>query len=300
MGNDQAGSRYQREEEHARKTAASWIGHPEVRSAVEAVAPAAGEVVSLLQRHLVDQINIMRFCWRVCGIGARYTDGTEEPNPFDPDGAESWPLTDEEWTAAGYIAAFFHQRIVVPVATDLAEKGVDIDPGWAGDQAVIAVLLLLTSAEYDIPWDGNARELANQIQPPGVSAISRDGREISARDGRTEEMVRNVDAIRKLIRSENGGRDLRAPYAGNATRTTARPTRIRREVIAEIYADHPDLTVAQLVSGYDSSERRVGGRLRITLTRRFKEAGLDAPEKPSQSTLYADFAALNIPTGSGR
>ncbi|GGR05513.1 hypothetical protein GCM10010195_71020 [Kitasatospora griseola] len=104
---------------------------------------------------------------------------------------------------------------------------------------MIGVLLLLPLIGYAVPWDADPRYLADQLQPPGVSAIERNGRSTPARDGRTDEQARNADRIRRHIRAENGGQDLRAPYAGGAPRVIPKPTQIRREIIKEIYTDRP-------------------------------------------------------------
>src|SRR5208283_938295 len=87
---------FEKEEEYARAAASSWIAHPAVRGALNAVRPNAVAVTALLLPHMVDQIQCMRFCWRICGIGPVYPDGSEEPNPFDPGGPAPWPLTERE------------------------------------------------------------------------------------------------------------------------------------------------------------------------------------------------------------
>ena len=48
-------------------------------------------------------------------------------------------------------------------ATDSA--GVPLDPEWNGDQAILAVLVLLSALGYLIPWDGEIGEFAEGIQP---------------------------------------------------------------------------------------------------------------------------------------
>jgi hypothetical protein len=112
-----------------------------------------------------------------------YPDGSQEPNPFDAEGPAPWVLTSRERRQAGYIAAAFH-LLVRTVATVLHDAGVPLDHEWAGDQAVLAVLLLLPALDYKIPWDGKIDEFSVAIQPPGVSAFTPDGRSASARDGR--------------------------------------------------------------------------------------------------------------------
>ncbi len=266
MESDKVRPLFEKEEEYARAAASSWIAHPAVRGALNAVRPNAVAATALLLPHMVDQIQCMRFCWRICGIGPVYPDGSEEPNPFDPGGPAPWPLTEREREQAGYIAAVFH-LLVLTVAAELCDAGVPLDPEWGGDQAVLAVLLLLPPLGYEIPWDGKIDEFAAMIQPPGISAFTRDGRSTSARDGRPDAMARNADRIRKHIRAENGGRKLHVPYAQGTGRALPRTTVIRREVLAEILADNPTVTVSQILMTYDNSDRTPGGWLRHQLTK---------------------------------
>jgi hypothetical protein len=289
---------FEKEQKYARAAASSWIAHPAVRGALDAVRPNAVAVTALLLPHMADQIQCMRFCWRICGIGPVYPDGSEEPNPFDPEGPGPWPLTERERELAGYIAAVFH-LLVLTVAAELRDAGVPLDPEWAGDQAVLAVLLLLPALDYQIPWDGKIGEFAAMIQPPGVSAFTPDGRSTSARDGRPDDMARNADRIRKHIRAENGGRELHVPYAQGTRRALPRATVIRREVLAEILADDPAVTVPQILRTYDNSDRTPGGRLRHQLKQRLEAEGRPVPGKPSQSVLYDDLAHLSDASTSG-
>lgn len=280
------------EEQWARKVAASWLGDPAVRAAVESAAPAAAQIVAPLVRHMVSQVEITRFCWKVCGIGALYPDGSESPNPFDPAAPGAWQLSDDERTQAGYVAAHFH-HLVKSVLEKLEEAGVHVDAPWGSDQAVIAVLLLLEAeGSYHLPW-GDARLLAEYLQPPGVSAISPDGRSDSARDGRPDEMARNVDRIRKAVRERAGGRDLRLPYAAATGRRSApRATMLRRQVLREILDDDPTVKVEWLRRTWDLSKDKPGGRLRCELTARLAAERLPAPNKPSKATLSNDFRVL--------
>ena len=204
------------------------------------------------------------------------------------------PLTKPELELAGYIAAVFH-LIVRTVAAELRDAGVPLDPEREGDQAVLAVLMLLPALGYLIPWDGKIDEFAEVIQPPGVSAFTQDGRSASARDG----MARNADRIRKLIRAENGGRELQVPYARGTGRALPRATVIRREILAEILADDPAVTVPRILSTYDYSDRTPGGRLRHQLSQRLEAEGCPVPGKPSQSALYDDFTYLSGASATG-
>jgi hypothetical protein len=283
---------FKKEEEYARAAASSWIVHPAVRSALNAARPDAVVVTGPLLLHMSDQIQCMRFCWRICGIGSVYPDGSEEPNPFDPAGPAPWPLTKHERELVGYIAAGFH-LLVRTVAAELWDAGVRLDPEWAGDQAVLAVLLLLPALGYLIPWDGKIDEFAEALQPPGVSAFTPDGRSTSARDGRPDDMARNADRIRKLIRAENGGHELHVSYAHGTGRAKPRATVIRREILAEILADDPTVTVPRILRTYDYSERTPGGRLRHQLRQRLEAEGCPVPGKPSQSVLYDDLTHIS-------
>ena len=65
---------------------------------------------------------------------------------------------------------------------------------------------------------------------------------------------------------------------------------IRREVLAEILADDPAVTVSQILRSYDYSDRTPGGRLRHQLRQRLEAEGRPVPGKPSQSALYDDLA----------
>jgi hypothetical protein len=282
---------FRKEEQYARAAASSWIADPAVRSALDAARPTAVGITAVLLPHMANQRHCMRFCWRVCGIGAVYPDRSQEPNPFDPEAPESWPLTASEREQAGYIAAHFH-LLVRTVAIVLHDAGVPLDHEWEGDQAILATLLLLPALGYQIPWDGKIDEFAAQIQPPGVSAFAPDGRSASARDGRPDAMARNADRIRKHIRADNGGRELHVPYAEGTGRKPPRATVIRRQVLAEILADDPAVTVSRILSTYDYSDRMPGGWLRCKLKKRLDAEGRPVPGKPSQTALYDDFAEI--------
>jgi hypothetical protein len=289
---EKVGPLFRTEEKYARAAASSWIANPAVRSALDAARPSAVAITAPLLPHMVNQVQCMRFCWRACGIGALYPDGSQEPNPFDPEGTDPWPLTGHERRQARYIAAAFHQ-LVRAVATVLHNAGVPLDHEWEGDQAVLATLLLLPVLDYEIPWDGKIGEFAAQIQPPGVSAFAPDGRSASARDGRPDAMARNADRIRKHIRADSGGQELHVPYADGTGRKPPRATVIRREVLAEILADDPAVTVPQILNTYDYSDRTPGGRLRRELKRRLEAEGRPVPGKPSQTTLYDDLTEIS-------
>ena len=140
-----------------------------------------------------------------------------------------------------------------------------LDPEWNGDQAILAVLVLLPALGYLIPVGRGDRRVRRGNPAAGVSAFIRDGRSASTRDGRPDDMARNADRIYKLIRAENCGRELHVSYAQGTGRAKPRATVIRREVLAEIMADDPAVTVSQISRSYGYSNRTPGGRLRQRL-----------------------------------
>ena len=101
-------------------------------------------------------------------------------------------------------------------------------------------------------------------------------------------MARNADRICKLIRAENCGRELHVSYAQGTGRAKPRATVIRREVLAEIMADDPAVTVSQILRSYGYSNRTPGGG-----SGNGEMEGCPVPGKPSQSVLYDDFAYLS-------
>jgi hypothetical protein len=106
-------------------------------------------------------------------------------------------------------------------------------------------------------------------------------------------MARNADRIRKHIRADNGGRELHVLYAEGTGRKPPRATEVRRQVLAEILADDPGVTVPRILSTYDYSDRTPGGRLRCELKRRLEAEGRPVPGKPSQTALLDDFAEIS-------
>lgn len=292
MESEQSGPLFEVEADYARRAASSWIGRPDVREVVEYVREAALACVMPLEVHMTGQKEVLRFCWRMCKINAVYPDGRQEPNPFDPEGPEPWPLSEEEIKAAGFYAAVLH-RLVTAAADELAGRGVPIDAEWSGDQAALACLIVMHALDFEIPWDGPIEQFAADLQPPGVSALTPDGRSVSARDGRPDALARNADRIRKLLREDQGGRELGVPYARGGNRALPRVTQIRREVLAEIIADNPNVTVTQILMTYDHSARTVGGRLRCELAQRLEAEELAVPNRPSESTLYSDFQSIS-------
>jgi hypothetical protein len=182
MESENAGPLFAKEEQYAKAAASSWIAHPAVRGALDTARPHAVAVTATLLPHMTNQVQCMRFCWRVCGIGPVYPDGSQEPNPFDPKGPAPWPLTKSERELAGYIAAAFH-LLVRTVAAGLCDAGVPLDRDWEGDQAVLAVLLLLPELGYLIPWGREDRRVRRGAPATGGVGVYA-GRPVSQRTRR--------------------------------------------------------------------------------------------------------------------
>jgi hypothetical protein len=211
---------FHKEERYGRSALAAWIGHPAIPAIIERRRVAAETTTMLFEKYLVDQLQIVRFCFRVFDVGVRYSDGQEEPNPFDPSDPEGWPLSSSERAAAPRNVADF-MAVVLFTMNDLVSAHVPLDPEWAGDLVVVGQVLLLPRAGYTIPWDTPPAVLADKLQPVGISAIYRDGRSTVSRDGRPERAAINIDRIRRHVRAVEGGRDLRMPYA--AVRPASHP-----------------------------------------------------------------------------
>jgi hypothetical protein len=60
--------RFKTEEQQAVDALARWIGHPAVRSVIERRRAGAEAVVMPIERHLTDQVQVIRFCWHVYEI----------------------------------------------------------------------------------------------------------------------------------------------------------------------------------------------------------------------------------------
>jgi hypothetical protein len=277
---------FRNEEQYAAAALAGWAGHPALPSVVERRRVAAETTTMLFERYLADQVQVLRFCCRIFDISFRYPDGSEEPNPFDPQDPEGWPLSPAERAAAGRSAADF-RAVVTFTASDLVQAGVPLDPGWDGDRVIIAELLLLPrAAGHAIPWSDAPAVLAARLQPPGISAVYRDGRTTTSRDGRSERAAINIDRIRRDYRARQGARALPMPYAGGQPRKAPRQ-QARRDALRTVRARFPDASVALILQTYDYSAQTPGGYLRTLLAER---PGAPQP-KPSPSTLHADLSA---------
>jgi len=114
------------------------------------------------------------------------------------------------------------------VAEALASAGVPLDPGWAGDLAIIAEILVLEATGIAIPWELAPPDLADGLQPPTTSAIQIDARCTEHRRGIGERAERNAGALRRSYEHHLHGTQPPAPYADGGKRATPRTTLQRR------------------------------------------------------------------------
>jgi hypothetical protein len=212
---------FRNEERYGVDALAGWIRHPAVRGILERRSVPAEITVLLFAEFLVDQVQMIRFCSRVFDVAYRFPDGTEEPNPFDHAEPEHCSLTPAQRAMTDRAVGDF-RAVVMFTALDLARAGHPLDPQCDGDLAVVGQLLLLPSTGHEIPWDDPPAVLAGKLQAPGISAVFRDGRAVTARDGRSERAAINIDRIRRHVRTGASGPHLRCRTHA-AKRATPRP-----------------------------------------------------------------------------
>jgi hypothetical protein len=275
---------FHNEETAGRAVFARWIGHPATRAIITRRLVAAETVTMPVARFLVDQIQVIRFCTRIFEVGVRYPDGTEEPNPFDPADPQGWPMTPHDRRRAIVAISDLH-AIVQFTLSDLVTAGVPVAAGWDGDRANVAQVLLTPQ----LPWHLPAGEIADLVQPVGISTIWRDGTTVTARAGRPERAAINVDRIRRLVENDQTAPvRASAAYAGGHQRATPRASVVRREILRDLIDRFPKATVATIHQTYDNSDKTPGGFLRVQLAARLN--GQSA--KPSRSTLHNDLRVL--------
>ncbi len=283
-GEEALRKRFESEEHQAIDALARWIGHPAVRGIIERRRVGAETVVMPIGRLLTDQIEVIRFCWHVCGIAGI------EPG-FELRKGEPWLLTASEMSMIDRVEADF--RGVVQLAiNELEGAGVGLVPTWTGDHVVVGELLLL-----DIEWDLPARELAESLQPPAIGAIHVDASGTIHRRGSGERANNNIGALRRAYERHRYGPPPRAPYADGGTRALPKPTLRRRQALARVCEQWPGVTASQIFTTFGDhgvqrggQARTPGGYLRQLLE---KGAGPGAiVDRPAKSTLYDDLRAL--------
>lgn len=276
--------RFKAEEQQAIDVLARWIGHPAVRSIISRRRVGVETVVMPINRLLTDQIEVIRFCWHVFGIAGI------EPG-WELRKGQPWLLTASEINLIDRVEADF-RGVVQLTVNELEGAGVGLVPSWTGDHVVIGELLLL-----DIVWDLPARELAESLQPPAIGAIHFDASGTIHRRGSGERANNNVGALRRAYERHRYGSPPRAPYAGGGKRALPEPTRRRRQALAKVRNQWPDVTASQIFTTFGDhglqrggQARTPGGYLRQLLE---QDAGPgEIVQCPSKSTLHEDLTAL--------
>jgi hypothetical protein len=281
------GTLFHQEERWARAAAVTWLRHPKVRNVVVGNMPLAEQIVAPLGPLLPDQIAVDRFCNRVFGLGAAAPDWTLDPNPFD----QLNRLDDAERTQIEAVMRLFGTLVVNLVAA-LAATGVPIDPGHATDRAAFGCLLLL-----EVDWSAPPEQIAENLQPGGVSLFTTDGRADFARDGRTGQMATTADAIRRGLRTDAGGRELHVAYAGGQKRKPPSTQAARQQALGELWGmpDFRGTTVPRVLQQWKGSRSDRAG---VWLKKRITDLLGWQPSKPSDSSLRRDLADLGLPATS--
>lgn len=278
--------RFEAEEQQAIDALARWIGHPAVRGIIERRRVGAETVVMPIGRLLTDQIQVIRFCWHVNGIAGI------EPG-WELRKGKPWLLTNSEMNLIERVEADF-RGVVQLTVNELEGSGVGLVSSWTGDHVVVAELLLL-----DIAWGLPARELAESLQPPAIGAIHVDASGTTHRRGSGERANNNIGALRRAYEGHRYGSPPRAPYADGGKRALPEPTRRRRQALAKVRKQWPDVTASQIFTTFGDHRvqrggqaRTPGGYLRQLLE---EDAGPGAiVQRPSKSTLYEDLKALRV------
>ncbi len=276
------GDRFRAEEERAVTSLAGWIGHGAIPGIIQEASPLAAAAVAPVSRHLVNQREVIWFCWHVF-----------EMSPVRPGWARPghiWWLTPLERAAIEPVKDAF-RTIVVTTADTLTAAGVPLIPSWAGDLAVVAELLLLLATGFQIPWAFKPLGLAGILQPPANSAIEADASGTKVRRGTSERAERNATALRRAYEAHLHGPRPRAPYARGGTRAVPQPTQQRRDALRAVLEVFPDATAASVHATYahpaftsKGKPATPGGYLRHLLKN-------EVP-CPARSTLAADFTEL--------
>jgi hypothetical protein len=284
--------RFKQAEDEGIAVTSRWINHPAVREITDSwrvpvhniLAPAFGRI-------LADTGEAVLFAWAIFGISGINAN-------FEP--------TNSDWRRVYLTFAEVQQaplakrdflKIVSKAAGDIRAAGAAIDPGWDGDLAVVATLML--AAEDEIPWELPPMQLAEWVYPPSSSAITPDIRGISNRRGVPQAGKRNIIAIQHAYEKHLFGDPDRAPYAQGGERAESRQNRekaARLKALTEVRALYLDASATEILQTWGSSKECPGSLYRHLIAR---EMGLDwraaGNLKPALRTLQRDCADLGIP-----
>lgn len=276
--------RFRTEEQQAVEALARWIGHPAIPAIITRRRVAAETVVARIQRHLTDQIQVIRFIWHVFEMAGIEPDW--ELRRGDP-----WLLTPTEMAVIEVVKADLRGVIQLTV-NELGGAGVGLVPSWPGDHVVVGELLLL-----DVNWELPARELAEAMQPPAIGSIHIDASGTTHRRGTGEKAESNVTALRRGYERHLHGPPPRAPYAGGGTRALPELTRRRRDALRKVLEQWPGVQASAIATTFGDHGRQLGGMPRTPggYLRKLLEDTAEAGEvidPPSRSTLFQDLKVL--------
>lgn len=276
--------RFQAEEQQAIDALARWISHPALPGVIERRRIGAETVVMPIERHLPDQVEVIRFCWHVFGLAGI------EPG-WELRTGQPWQLTIAEFNAIERVMADF-RGVVQLAVNELEGAGVGLVPSWPGDHVIVGQLLLLHGVDWEMP----ARDLAEAMQPPAIGSIRIDAASTSHRRSSGERASNNIGALRRAYEQHLYGPSPRAPYAGGGTRALPEPTRRRRKALAKVREQWPGVTASQIYTTFGDHgvqrggvPRTPGGYLRQLLEQ--ARPG-EIVRCPSKSTLHKDLEEL--------
>ncbi|MFE7558518.1 hypothetical protein [Kitasatospora sp. NPDC057500] len=275
-------------EQQGAKAAAGWLGHPSLPGLTTSWRSRAEEVVAPIADQLTSQIRTLHFLFYVCGLGLLRSDLSVDP-------AVRWYLRPEQVDRMPPIREAFAD-LLAAAAADFKQSGVPLDPGWSGDLVVVGELLLL-AVDFELPVE----ELVKVLQPLPPAAIAPNARGTSVRRGTNSRAERTITQLRSSYEDRLEGPRVRAPYAGGNQRAVPAPTRARRDALRTVLDAFPDATVSRILMTFDSPiapaisgiPRTPGAYLRQLL----RDACGTEPDRPSQTTLYADVTAINANPG---
>lgn len=276
--------RFEAEEQQAIDALARWIDHLAVRGVIERRRIGAETVVMPIGWLLTNQREVIRFCWHVFGLAGI------EPG-WELRKGEPVPVTPREFNAIERAEADF-RFVVLLAVNELEAAGVGLVPSWPGDHVVVGQLLLLQGVDWEMP----ARDLAKAMQPPAIGSIRIDASGTSHRRGSGERANNNIGAMRRAYERDKYGQPPRAPYAGGGARALPEPTRLRRQALAEVLRQWPDVGASRIFTTFGDHGLQRGGQARTPggylrqLLEQAEPGGI--PRRPSRSTLYEDLKAL--------
>lgn len=178
----------------------AWIACPEVRAAVESDdwRPLVAGALMPLDASVgpVDQFGVYWLMLRALGAAPWPREGAPWGDTYAP---PKWATSPEVPGAAWGLL-----KVVTALATELAQKGVPLDPDGTADRAVLAQLVALGGWD----WDDPGGMIAN-LNVASVGSVDDDGR------GTTVDSHAGDREERELSKLRRGrlGRRIRAPYS---------------------------------------------------------------------------------------